>query len=147
MQKTKPLRLYLAGPMSNIPQHNFPAFLEAADALRDAGFDIISPAEIDKPSTRKLALSSKDGSIERLDQTWGDLLSRDIKIVADEVDGVIVIDGWQKSMGARLETYCAYVRDKPVYNYNHFKSRKALVKIPKEHLYKAWLNGGRDERS
>ncbi len=131
-------RLYLAGPMSSIPQHNFPAFLQAAEALREQGFDIISPAEIDKATTRKLALQSQDGDLEELDQTWGELLARDIQIVADQVDGVVVLTGWQKSKGARLETYCAYLQGKPVYSYNHFKSRGTLVKVPLEHLKKAW---------
>lgn len=133
------MRLYIAGPMSNLPQHNFPAFFAAADELRGAGFDIISPAEIDNPSTRKLSLKSQDGNIDDLDQTWGELLSRDIKIVADEVDGVMVIPGWQKSKGARLETFCAYVSGKPIYSYNHFRARKSLVRLPREQLEKAWL--------
>ncbi len=132
------MKLYIAGPMSNIPKHNFPAFLEAAALLREAGIGIISPAEIDSPSIRKKAFASPDGG--KIDgHTWGGFLARDIEIVADKVDGVIVIDGWQKSKGARLETFCAYLQGKPIYNYNHFKSRKALVRVPKEHLEKAWL--------
>lgn len=46
------MRAYLAGPMSNIPQFNFPAFDDAAADLRARGWDIVSPAELDRPEVR-----------------------------------------------------------------------------------------------
>jgi hypothetical protein len=49
-------------------------------------------------------------------ETWGDFLSRDVKIVADECDGVVVLDNWFRSRGARLECFIAVNCNKPVYN-------------------------------
>ena len=38
--------IYIAGPMTGRPDLNFPAFHAAATTLRDAGFDVVNPAEI-----------------------------------------------------------------------------------------------------
>lgn len=37
-------RLYVAGPMSGLPDHNYPAFREAATRLRDLGYQWVSEA-------------------------------------------------------------------------------------------------------
>lgn len=107
MSMDKSIPYYLAGPMSHIPQFNFPAFDDAAAQLRERGFTIVSPAELDKPEVRARALASMDGNPDEHDGTWGDFLSRDIKIVVDQVKGVILLPGWVRSRGARLESYAA----------------------------------------
>jgi hypothetical protein len=38
-------RVYISGPMTGLPNHNFPAFHEAAAAWRLAGWDVLNPAE------------------------------------------------------------------------------------------------------
>lgn len=40
-----PLRIYLAGPMTGKPEHNFPAFHAAAKDLREQGAIVTNPAE------------------------------------------------------------------------------------------------------
>lgn len=117
----EPLRLYVAGPMTGLPQFNYPAFDAAAKDLRSRGHDVVSPAEMDDPEARALALASPDGDIAAFEnasgKTWGDLLARDVKIVADEVDGVAVLDGWERSRGARLEVFVARLTGKQVLAY------------------------------
>jgi len=107
--------------MTGIPQFNFPEFKRAAELLRRQGYSIVSPAELDDPSARAAALYSPDGDAdtyhETTGETWGDFLSRDVKLIADEVDAVIVLEGWEKSRGARLEVYVARTQDKPIYSY------------------------------
>ena len=44
----KPLRLYVAGPMSGIPHLNHPEFDRMADLLRALGHEVFSPAEKDR---------------------------------------------------------------------------------------------------
>jgi len=99
---------YLAGKMSGIPQFNFPAFIKAAAILRSRGHNIISPAELDSKEVREQALESTDGILHNgkiAGETWGDILSRDVKIVADDVQGIVFLPGWEYSRGARLEAF------------------------------------------
>lgn len=102
-------KYYLAGPMSGIPQFNFPAFDAAAADLRARGYTIVSPAELDDEETRVDALSSPDGKPTNRDKvnghTWGDFLARDVKLIADQVQGIIFLPNWDKSRGARLEAF------------------------------------------
>lgn len=109
---------YLAGPMTGIPQFNFPLFLETAERLRAQGYDIVSPAELDSDETKAAAMASPDGAVgsgTTNGETWGDFLARDVKLVADEVDGIIALPGWEKSRGAVLETFVARLCGKPVW--------------------------------
>lgn len=109
---------YLTGPMSNIPGFNFPAFDAAAAALRALGYDLIVPSEQDSPEMQAKARASPDGNMAALTasmsnhETWGDVLSRDVKIVADKVDGLILMDGWEKSRGAKLEVFVGLLTGK-----------------------------------
>jgi hypothetical protein len=110
------MRLYIAGPMSWLPQFNFPVFDAAAAAFRNEGYEVVSPAELDEPETREAALASATGDPAHVPgKTWGDLLARDVKIVADEVDGVVLLPGWEDSKGARLESWLARHTGKPVF--------------------------------
>ena len=106
MSNDKPF--YLAGPMSGIPQFNFPLFYRATADLRAAGYNIISPAELDaQHGVDTQAMASKDGDASKLTQTWGDLLARDVKIVSDVAQGVIFLPNWWTSRGAKLEAFVA----------------------------------------
>ena len=107
---------YLAGPMTGHPQFNFPLFIAAALALRDSGFTIVSPAELDndEDDTATKAIASTDGNLLNagIKKTWGDLLARDVKLITDEVDGIVFLPGWDKSKGARLEAFVAILAGK-----------------------------------
>jgi hypothetical protein len=106
------MKWYIAGKMTGIPQHNIPAFDTAAIRLRELGHDITSPAELDDPATRAAALASSDGSPLDADETWGDFLARDVKLIADKVDGIIFLPAWDRSRGARLEAFVGLLCDK-----------------------------------
>jgi hypothetical protein len=115
---------YLAGPMTGIPHFNFPAFEQGARFLRERGMKIISPHEEDSPEVQAAAWGSPDGKLDAdgkiAGETWGDILARDVKLVADGIHGVILLPGWEKSRGARLEAFVAITCDKPVLNYIGF---------------------------
>lgn len=103
-------KFYLAGPMTGIPQFNFPAFHDASTQLRGKGWGIISPAEMDSPAVQEAAMASPDGKLVDngvAGETWGQMLARDVRIIADDVNGVVFLPGWEKSRGARLEAFCA----------------------------------------
>lgn len=46
VSETKPARVYISGPMSGLPDLNFPAFNAAAQQLRELGLDAVNPADI-----------------------------------------------------------------------------------------------------
>ncbi len=45
--KVETKRIYLAGPMTGLPDYNFPAFMKAAAYLRSQGAIVFNPAEND----------------------------------------------------------------------------------------------------
>jgi len=83
------MKLYLAGPMTGIPEHNFPAFNEAAEELRQAGYDVVNPAE--------------QGSNEA---SWAEYMKRDIPLLL-QCEAVATLPNWDASRGARLEVHIA----------------------------------------
>lgn len=95
------IKYYLAGPMTGLPQSNFPMFDRVAAVLRYDGFTIVSPAELDDPEVRTAALANRPIITNH---TWGDFLSRDVKVLADGgIGGIVFLPDWEKSNGAKLE--------------------------------------------
>lgn len=84
-------RIYLSGPMSGHPDHNFPAFNEQAAKLRAAGYEVINPAELN-PDTS---------------MTWEECLRVDIRWLC-ECDAIALMPGWERSKGANLELHIAH---------------------------------------
>jgi len=39
-------KVYVSGPMTGMPEHNFPAFNEAAAALRALGWEVVNPVDV-----------------------------------------------------------------------------------------------------
>lgn len=113
-------KFYLAGPMSNVPQFNIPAFDQAASQLRSQGLTIVSPAELDLPEVRAACLESPDGAPTLKTsngETWADFLARDVRVIADQVDGIVLLDNWYRSRGARLEAFVGLLSGKEFRRY------------------------------
>jgi hypothetical protein len=119
--------------MTGIPQFNYPAFAAAAAYMRSKGVEIISPAEQDPPQTQAEALASPDGKLGTTKETWGDMLARDVKIVADQVDGIVFLPAWDRSRGARLEAFVGLMCGKQFFYYDH-GSETGLYPIPPEQV-------------
>jgi hypothetical protein len=83
--------LYVAGPMTGLPEFNYPAFHAAADELRSRGYTVLNPAD-NKPESN--------------DPTWADWMRLGLGQVL-QADGVALLDGWTKSKGALLEYHVA----------------------------------------
>ncbi len=126
----KSLKYYIAGPMTGIPQFNIPAFDAATKLLRYNGYDITSPAELDSAEMRRLALLSPDGAIGDVlsEGTWGDCLARDVKMIADELDAIILLPGWEKSRGANLEAFVGLLCGKPFFAYGDERFKSPLIR-------------------
>lgn len=101
------MRLYLAGPMTGLPQFNIPAFDAAAARLRAEGHEVISPVELDGPEARAASLASPDGAPDTL-ATHGfeyeDFLERDTEVLrSSDLDAIVMLPGWARSRGANRE--------------------------------------------
>lgn len=126
--------------MTGIPQFNFSAFDVAASTLRAMGYEVVSPAELDTPEDRALALASPDGRIETVVKSWGQFLARDVLLIADgdadgPIDGIFVLPGWDNSRGARLETFVGFLCRKPIYEMRAY----ALHRLSLLQLARGWL--------
>jgi hypothetical protein len=92
METSKPRsRVYLSGPMTGMPELNFPRFHEEAARLRRKGYEVTNPAEI-----------NPDASME-----WKDCMRADIKALCD-CDTIALLPGWMNSKGAHLELHIAH---------------------------------------
>lgn len=138
------MRVYVAGPMTGLPQFNYPAFIAAAEELRRKGYDVVSPAELDDPADKAAALASPDGAMLQYSQgtgkSWGDFLARDVKLLADDgIEAIVVLDGWEQSRGARLETFVGHLCGMKVHSiHRYYGGGFTLVEVPLSVLTKAW---------
>lgn len=89
-------RIYIAGPMRGYPELNFPAFHDAADRFRRAGYIVRNPVEI--------GMEAFGPNPEAVSP--GEFLREDIRIVLD-CDAMALLPGWDKSTGAKCEAVVA----------------------------------------
>jgi nucleoside 2-deoxyribosyltransferase len=82
------MKIYLAGPMTGYKDHNFPAFHQAARKLRNTGYTVVNPAEMEFNS---------DSS-----HTWEFYMKKDIALLCG-CDGIAMLPGWRGSVGACWE--------------------------------------------
>ena len=79
-------RIYIAGPMTGLPDLNFPAFHAEAARLRALGFEVVNPAEINADPTAG----------------WEACMFADLAALST-CDGLALLPGWEKSDGAQIE--------------------------------------------
>lgn len=82
--------LYIAGPMTGLPDNNYPAFHAAAAALRAAGHTVLNPAENPPPP------EGYTGNV------WQYYMRLSLKQIADS-EALYLLEGWTHSKGALLE--------------------------------------------
>ena len=91
--------IYLSGPMTGLPDYNYPAFNEAAAQLRQFGFRVLNPAEI------------FGGDMTR---SRSEYLKADLLVLIQEAELVVTLPEWEQSAGARLEVEVAFQLGLPV---------------------------------
>ena len=84
-------RVYISGPMSGMPEHNFPAFNAEADRLRGLGYDVVNPVDINP----------------NVGTPWQECLRQDLLALLT-CDTLALLDGWTGSSGAHLEMHVAH---------------------------------------
>lgn len=90
------MTIYLAGPMTGLPQFNFPAFDAAAEMLAAQGHTVFNPAQMDRDVGFDPATTVVSKEFLR------DALRRDLSAICN-CDAVAMLPGWEQSGGARVE--------------------------------------------
>lgn len=105
-------KVYITGPMSGYEEFNFPAFNRVEKLLRGTyGYKhVVNPAKL-HPTT---------------DLPRAEFLKQDLReLIA--CDAVFLLKGWEKSRGATLEAFVAYVlglrlyKNSPMYHNERFE--------------------------
>lgn len=87
--------LYIAGPMTGLPEFNHPAFHEAERRLVAAGYAVMNPAR------NRIT----PGNPNRV-PTWLDYMRMSLRQIS-YADGLALLDAWRTSRGATLEVAIA----------------------------------------
>lgn len=92
-------RVYIAGPMTGIPEFNFPAFHAAAADWRREGWEVTNPAEMDE---------ALDGFNAKTDaaKPHEHYMRRDLPALCN-CDAIALLPGWERSKGCRNEVLVA----------------------------------------
>lgn len=106
-----PSSCYLAGPMRGYPRFNFDAFDAAAADLRAKSWTVISPADIDREHG-----FNPDVHDESFFADFRDLIRRDVEAVLT-TDCVVLLPGWDRSVGVKGELGIAKWAGKPALLY------------------------------
>lgn len=112
------MRIFISGPMTGLPDHNFPAFEAAAKRLRDDGHFVINPAELSamfgKPEEIEKGFvnfyrltccedlppfDTTPAACEKIAQS---IMAADLTAIRS-CDAIYLLKGWEQSRGAKKE--------------------------------------------
>lgn len=102
------MNIFVSGPMRGFAEFNFPEFARVTEWLRSQGHTVFSPAEHEL--TLGFDPTGLAGTSEELEGLTFDLrraLRDELTWLLDNADCVVVLDGWDKSSGARAEVSAA----------------------------------------
>lgn len=108
------MHVYVSGPMRGCPDFNFPAFMAAAERLKEMGHVPINPAQRDIDRGFDPAGLSGFEDLGQLGFNLRHALAIDAVLVCEEADAVLVLDGWERSKGATAEVALARACGIPV---------------------------------
>jgi len=99
------MKLYISGPISNYPNKNERAFQDMARAVNLLGHHAVTPFNLNTVEPQ----SAKD---------WVSNMKRDIKYLPS-FDGLVLIKGWELSLGSKIEVALAHFLNIPIYRYSY----------------------------
>jgi hypothetical protein len=101
------VKVYVAGPMRRLPEFNFPAFHYAAKALRERGHEVFNPAEADENNGFDPSGMTGQEDLSHLGFDLRSALGADLAFICHKADAVVVLNGWERSLGANAEVATA----------------------------------------
>lgn len=97
------MRVFISGPMRGIPYYGFPAFDEAKAAFEAVGFEVVTPADLDRAV-------GFDAMTLPADTDWNAEAGFDIRAAMKrnidallDCDGVVFLRDWNRSHGCHIE--------------------------------------------
>lgn len=108
-------RAYICGPMTGLPDLNHPAFNEAAQRLRDAGFEAVNPVDLNPPPLKNLANMTQAFQ----ESIWRACMKRDIAAMV-LCDVLVLLPNWSQSRGAMIEVQLAESLGIPAWPFDDF---------------------------
>jgi len=127
--------IYIAGPMRGKEYFNFPAFDEARDRMKERGWNVISPADLDREAGFDpyvyfgTNFDPDDDDCPDSEEFWDELPSkddgwdgdacmmRDIAAIQDKADAILLLPGWESSTGAIAEYMLSVWKGIPAFAY------------------------------
>lgn len=98
------MRIYLSGPMTGLVDLNYPAFRAAAEHLRALGHEVYNPCEWE---------DRYNAGVFNHRIAFADYCT----YIAREAEAVVVLPGWENSLGAQAEVALARAIKTPVLVY------------------------------
>ena len=106
----KKRRCYIAGPMTGIPEFNFPMFHRLAGYMRQHGWEVFDPAERDEKMYDIKAPGYAEGDVK----LWAESAGFDFRLamrwdlgVITTCEAMVLLPGWEKSSGVANEKFVA----------------------------------------
>ena len=121
-------KVYIAGPMRGLPFYNFQKFVEIEYWLKNVyEVEVVNPVKIDiEDYGIELFVFSPNGDPEETKEFGFNFdlkkaLAKDISAILLECDAIFLLDGWEKSAGAKLEKHVAEVIDIDIFYEEEFR--------------------------
>ena len=108
-REEKQFDFYLAGPMRNYKDKNKSVFLKVATLLREEGYTVFNPGEVNDSG-----------------MTFEECMSVDLDSVINRCKGIAFLPGWRDSLGANTEALVAVVCGKEAYQTRLIKNGTQL---------------------
>lgn len=112
---------YIAGPMTGYPGFNYRSFDHARDTLSALGWEVISPADLDRETIGGARFEEMTG-FEDLSEYVQTFARNDIEALL-RAHAVFVLPGWENSTGVRNELDIAAMIGVPIFD---FESRRSI---------------------
>lgn len=100
-------KVYISGPITGLPLGNKGNFYAAAEAIRKnyPRYEVHTPFDFEDPKDTAETLRDQYG------KKYWELIAKDLDLVKKS-DIIVLLSGWRKSKGARLEAVTGLLFDK-----------------------------------
>lgn len=109
------MKVYISGPIAGRPDGNRAAFAQVAESIRLAGHEPVNPHEVDhEHGTVLWDCFGRPTDRDDDEHKYGCYLLTDLVAMAD-CEAVVVLEDWNRSVGAKVEVAFAEAVGIPVY--------------------------------